>query len=244
MPKQQSKPRGRPPRGSSDSLTREQIVTESLKLIDEKGLEAFSLRDVARKLGVYPAALYWHFAGGKNAVLAEVATIAFLDVAPDFDPESDWRRWIRELLIRYRRSLQLHPNVAPLLGAQLVSNAGVNPILVEQILRALTAAGFKAPAIVHAYNSAVAAMVGFVTLELAPMPSDEPVDWASEIEGRILSLPPADYPMITSLADLLPNNAFIVRWQSGRINPLDLSFEFYVDAMVAGLDRMLGCQPS
>lgn len=237
--KSEAKPRGRPPKDSADGLTREQIVKTALELIDEKGLETFSLRDAARKLNVYPTALYWHFAGGRNAVLAEVATIAFHDVAPPFPPQEDWRGWLRGLLERYRQSLQRHPNIAPLLGAQLVSNSGINPLLVEQILAALKAGGFEAPRIVDAYNAVVAAMIGYVTLELAPMPDDDPVDWAAELEDRVRALPAEDYPLLVEHLDLLSNKAFIVRWQSGRVNPLTGGFELYVDMVIAGLEGIL-----
>jgi AcrR family transcriptional regulator len=240
--KTEAKPRGRPPKDSADSLTREQIIGAALELIDEKGLDAFSLRDAARKLNVYPTALYWHFAGGRNAVLAEVATIAFHDVAPPFPPEEDWRGWLRGLLQRYRQSLQRHPNIAPLLGAQLVSNTGIDPMLVEQILAALKTAGFSTPHIVDAYNAVVAAMIGYVTLELAPMPVDDPADWASEMENRMRGLPADQYPLLLGHMELMLNKAFIVRWQSGRVNPLTGGFDLYVEMVIAGLEGILSRQ--
>lgn len=237
--KSKAKPRGRPFKNSADSLTREQIVKTALDLIDEKGLETFSLRAAARRLNVYPTALYWHFAGGRNAVLAEVATIAFHDVAPPFPPQEDWRGWLRGLLDRYRQSVQKQPNIAPLLGAQLVSNSGINPLLVEQILTALKVAGFEAPRIVDAYNAVVAAMIGYVTLELAPMPSEDPVDWACKMEDHMQALSRDDYPLLVEHLDLLSNKAFILRWQSGRVNPLTGGFRLYTDMVIAGLEGIL-----
>ncbi|WP_204322846.1 hypothetical protein, partial [Streptococcus pneumoniae] len=70
---------------------------------------------------------YWHLPGGRNTLLAEAAAAALNDVAEPFGAGGDWAEWIRGLFKRYRDSLRRHPNVAPLLGAQLVSNAGVNP---------------------------------------------------------------------------------------------------------------------
>ncbi|QCI66282.1 TetR/AcrR family transcriptional regulator [Phreatobacter stygius] len=216
-------------------LSREQIVETALRLIDEAGLDGFSLREVARLLGVYPTALYWHLPGGRNTLLAEAAAAALGDVAQPFRTGDDWAEWIRGLFQRYRDNLRRHPNVAPLLGAQLVSNAGVNPQLVEQVLAALEAAGFAGDRLVDAYNAVIAAMLGYVTLELAPKPSDDPTGWASAFEGKIRSLSPSDYPRLTGNLDRLANRAFIVRWQGGVEVPLTSGFDFYVEAFIAGL---------
>lgn len=238
----QKKPRGRPAKDTGASLTRGQVLAVAMDLIDEKGLEAFSLRDVARTLDVYPTAIYWHFASGRNAILAEIAAAAFSDVAPTRRPEDGWQDWVRDLFHRYRSALRRHPNFAPLLGAQLVSNAGVNPMLVEKILAALTTAGFEGRTLIDAYNAVVAAMIGYVTLELAPMPKDDPAGWARELEEKVRGLSPEDYPLIGRHMDLLANKAFIVRWQSGRVNPLQGGFDLYVEMVLAGLDGILGAR--
>lgn len=233
-----TKKSGRKSRSGSSNLGREQIIAAALELIDQRGLESFSLREVARHLGVFPTALYWHVPGGRNTLLAEVTAIAFQDVAPSVEPSEDWTGWLSELFHRYRSALRRHPNVAPLLGAQLVSNAGVNPEIVESILTALETAGFADGRLVDAYNAVVAAMLGYVTLELAPMPADDPLDWATAFEDKIRSLPPSQYPRLTANLKLLANRAFIVRWRSGIEAPLTTGFELYVEAFIAGLQRL------
>ena len=227
------------PEAETPGLNREQIVAAALRLIDEAGLDAFSVREVARHLGVYPTALYWHLPGGRNALLAAAAAAALDDVALPFEAGDDWEGWIRSLFHRYRDSLRQHPNVAPLLGAQLVSNAGVNLRLVERVLAALEAAGFAGARLIAAYNAVIAAMLGYVTLELAPTPKDDPDGWAAAFETNIRALPPADYPRLTSNMEALVNRAFIVRWQSGSEVPLTPGFELYVEAFIAGLKAQL-----
>lgn len=228
-----------PARADMPALSRGQIVEAALRLIDEAGLDAFSVREVARHLGVYPTALYWHLPGGRNALLAAAAAAALDEVALPFEADDDWEGWIRSLFHRYRDSLRQHPNVAPLLGAQLVSNAGVNLRLVERVLAALEAAGFAGAGLIAAYNAVIAAMLGYVTLELAPTPKEDPDGWAADFEANIRALPPADYPRLTSNMDGLVNRAFIVRWQSGSQVPLTSGFELYVEAFIAGLKAQL-----
>jgi TetR/AcrR family transcriptional regulator, tetracycline repressor protein len=225
----------RSPRPEPVALSRERIVQAALKLIDESGLGNFSIREVARLLGVYPTALYWHIAGGRNALLAEVASTTLGDVAPPFAAGDDWAHWIRTLFHRYRDSLRCHPNVAPLLGAQLVSNAGVDPALVERALSALDAAGFHGEKLVDAYNAVIAAMLGYVTLELAPVPIDDPYGWAQSFERKIRALSPSEYPHLVANLSRLANRAFIVRWQSGIEAPLAGGFNLYVEALIGGL---------
>ncbi|WP_164223731.1 TetR family transcriptional regulator, partial [Stenotrophomonas maltophilia] len=75
-------------------LSRARIVETALQLIDDAGLDGFSVREVARVLGVYPTALYWHLPGGRNTLLAEAAAAALNDVAEPFGAGGDWAEWI------------------------------------------------------------------------------------------------------------------------------------------------------
>lgn len=236
--RQANKRRGRPARLAESTLDRQRIVDAALALIDRDGLDGFSFRQLARHLGVFPTALYWHLPGGRNELLGEVAAIVFYDVSRPFLPGNDWTIWLRHLFGRYRASLHQHPNIAPLLGAQLVSNSGVNPELIEQMLTALKAAGFRGQRLVDAYNAVVAAMLGFATLELAPVPAEDPTNWAAKFAQSMNALDPTKYPNLTDHMDLMANRAFITRWESGSQNPLDSGFELYVETVVKGLQAL------
>ncbi|MCV9937205.1 TetR/AcrR family transcriptional regulator C-terminal domain-containing protein [Boseaceae bacterium BT-24-1] len=233
---EQRKRRGRPKRDEVVALDRAQIVAEALRLIDERGLEGFSLRELARALGVFPTALYWHMPGGRNAVLGAVAATAFTDVVPPAeDAVDDWESWVRALFTRYRDSLRKHPNIAPLLGAQIVSNTGVDMELVERILAALESAGFGGERLVDAYNTVVAGLLGYVTLELAPGPAEDASEWASAFEAEIRGVDASRFPRLSRNLDALANRAFIVRWQGGAEKPMTHSFDFYVETIITGL---------
>lgn len=49
---------------------REALLAEALKFIEQRGLAALSLRDLARRLGVSPAAPYHHFADRRDLLRA------------------------------------------------------------------------------------------------------------------------------------------------------------------------------
>lgn len=227
-------PRGR--RRAEDSLTREQIVSVALVLLGKKGLDAFSVRDLAKSLGVYPAAVYWHFSN-RSEIYAEVVRHALRDMTPP-PVNRDWKAWLRALFIRYRKAVHAHPILAPLLGAKMVSNAGVSPEFIERILGVLADAGFDETNIVEAFNVVIAAKVGFVTLELAPAPEDVP-DWEETMKTRINTVNVAEFPLVARYLPKLSNRAFTLRWQNGTKAPLDRSFEAYVDVVIEGLESLL-----
>ena len=57
-----------PTPGRQPGLSRDAILDRALAIADADGIDAVSVRRLARELGVTPMALYWHFAG-KEALL-------------------------------------------------------------------------------------------------------------------------------------------------------------------------------
>lgn len=102
-------------------LTREAVVEEALKLLDEVGLDGLSTRQLARRLGVEQPSLYWHFRK-KEDLLAAMAQAAMLLHATEPLPTSSdhWRDWFIENNRSFRRSLLQHRD-----GARL--HAGLIP---------------------------------------------------------------------------------------------------------------------
>ncbi|WP_454720853.1 MULTISPECIES: TetR/AcrR family transcriptional regulator [Cupriavidus] len=226
--------RGKP---SGPGLTREKIVAAALEQIDRNGVMAFSLRDVARSLGVYPAALYWHVAT-RDDLLASVVEATMVDVAPE-PGELAWQDWLRELFVRCRDVMRRHPNIAQLVGAQLVANASLSPTLIDRILSVLRAAGCPDDRMLEMYNVVVSAMVGFPTLEYASVPKDDTDAWAQQLQERTRSIRALDYPTLARYLPDMANKAFIVRWQNGTDAPMDSSFDLYVDVVIRGIESSL-----
>lgn len=53
-------------------MTKTQILNEALTLLLQRGLRRFSVSELAERLGVVKSALYFHFPGGKNAIIEAV----------------------------------------------------------------------------------------------------------------------------------------------------------------------------
>jgi TetR/AcrR family tetracycline transcriptional repressor len=218
-------------------LTEQKVVAAALRQIDTVGLSNFSLRDVARALHVYPTAVYW-YVKGKDDLLGRVVAYASRNVAPPA-VNTDWKAWLREMFNRYRRAIQQHPNIAPLIGTQLRANGGIRADLIERVLATLVRAGFAENQLVDAYNVVIGALIGFISQELAAMPSENPEKWAEAHRKRISNLDVMEHPTLARYLPKLANRAFIMRWTNGTRVPLDSSFDMFVDVIILGLEQKL-----
>jgi TetR/AcrR family transcriptional regulator, tetracycline repressor protein len=218
------------------ALNRETIVAAALSEIDRNGLENFSLRGLAKSLKVFPSAVVWHVTG-RTSLLADVAALALADILPPGFPDS-WQGYLREFFHRYREALRRHPNVASLIGAQLVANRAVDFEFVERLLAALAHAGLAGAKLAGAYSTVMAALVGFTTQEFAPLPVDGTTAWQHEIRERLHKADGRKYPILVKNMKFLENKTFILRWQNGTEAPMDAAFEVLVDIVITGLEQL------
>jgi TetR/AcrR family tetracycline transcriptional repressor len=217
---------------SSANLSREIVVSTAIDILDREGLDSFGIRSIAKALGVFPTAIYWHVPS-RHALIAEVITVILADLVPPRD--LPWEEWIKALFVRYRERIRKHPNAAPLIGAQLVSNASVDAALIEGTLAKLCEAGFSGEALVAAYNAVIGGMVGFVTQEFALVSSDKDGSLRDPILRSIATIDASRHPSLAANAAQLVNRAYLLRWENGVSAALDGGFELYADALIAGL---------
>ncbi|MFD1911288.1 TetR/AcrR family transcriptional regulator [Halodurantibacterium flavum] len=220
--------------GIRHGLDKAAVLDAAVRLIDARGTAGFSVRELARVMGVYPATIYWHIGGRKDDFLAEVAAHVidgFMVPAPKGE---DWRVTLRGLFEGYRKAMHRHPNIATFTGSQLVSNGMSSAPLIERILDALGRAGFEGTALIDAYNATLAALVGFVTLELAAAPARQQ-EWEDRFREDLAQIDAERFPRLHSALPDMANKAFILRWDNGSVVPLDGGFRVYVEAFIAGL---------
>ena len=84
--------------GRQQRLSRDAILDRALAVADTEGLDAVSVRRLARELGVTPMALYWHFEG-KEALLHALGDrlLSGLDLA--VDQRAGWPEQLRALVV-------------------------------------------------------------------------------------------------------------------------------------------------
>lgn len=230
-------PKGKPARGRAAvvGLSKDQVVAAAVRQIDEKGLPSFSLRELARTLGVSPAVIYWHVGGSKEDLFAEISASITTELSQGLNPDLHWTERLRAVFLRYRKLVHTHPNVAPLLGAQMKSNGVANLDWVETVLRALTDAGYEGDGLKNAFNALIGGLAGFVTMELAPAPSEKQAEWEELFAQRVSDIDPKRYPITHAILPLVTNRIFVLRWQNGESVPYDGGFELLLDLLVEGL---------
>jgi TetR/AcrR family tetracycline transcriptional repressor len=131
-----------PPVGGENhrrSLTREQVVAEALRVIGADGVGALSMRALATRLGVVPAALYRHVRN-KEQLYDLVLDGVLAEVDCEVDHGLAWTERVKVLAHRLRTVLENHPGIAGLL--KIRDPLGPHSLaLAEAILAPLHAAG-------------------------------------------------------------------------------------------------------
>ena len=122
------------------SLTPALIVKESLKLLDDKGLDGFSLPKLGRALGADPTAVYRHFASKDDLVLA-IADQLIEDAMAGLVPHACWVDTVTDIVRRIRRTYCDHPAAASL-AASRTTQRPAEMRIADTLIGAILDAGF------------------------------------------------------------------------------------------------------
>jgi len=105
-----------PSTGPRRSLTRADVVAAAIRLLDEGGIEALSMRRLATALGTGASTLYWHVRD-KDQLLALILDETIAAVSSPSD--GTWRERLTALLEAARLALVARPALVPVvLGAR------------------------------------------------------------------------------------------------------------------------------
>nr|QGW61344.1 hypothetical protein ICEMyc226_00312 [Mycolicibacterium sp.] len=207
----------------------------ALDIVDTHGLGALTIRRVADALGVYPTAVM-HHVGSKDQLVEDTASLLFDNIELPNDQELVWDNWLRQAAHEWRSSMRKHPNLAPVIGNRLTVSPPALPF-VERVLRVLAQSGLRDADLLHAYNTFMGCLIGWVSLELS-----RSVSAPEEVErNHRLALGHLDrnlFPVITANLNTLDNRAFMVRWANGDQNPLNDSFDVMINLVIEGIERM------
>ena len=178
------------------SLNRDEVVARALRIVDEQGLDALTVRKVADEFGVTPMALYWHFSN-KDALLDAVGDAVVADLRlPDLS--LDLEHYLGEAMTALVDVMRAHPRAASLLPHRiLLTDPGRE--ITEATLDKLMTAGFgvdKAAAVAH-YAMMIATTL--VAAEPGAETSIKPADRGAALEAKLAllqSLPVDRYPRL------------------------------------------------
>jgi len=132
-------------------LSRELIVTESLRLLDTEGIAGFSLPKLGRALGADPTAVYRHFAS-KDDLLLAIADRLIEEAAAGYTPSDCWVETLTEGIRRVRATYLAHPAAASL-SAYRTTRGPAEMHAVDIVIGAVLAAGFEGAEAARVYRA-------------------------------------------------------------------------------------------
>ena len=210
------------PRAGEETLTRERIVKAALSLVDEEGLEALSMRRLAKELGVDPMAIY-HHVPNKRALLSGLIEEAFSGMrVPEPEGVGDWRERVRAWARAFREVARAHPKLVPHLAAYPETAAEATLESTEELYAAFEAAGMAPRRIVGAVGVVADYLIGFALAE-ASGALGEP-DEQREMMAMLDARPRGELPAMRRTLEAL----------SGE--DLGTDFEFGLEVVLAGLE--------
>ena len=202
-----------PTTGRRPALTREQILTAAVAIIDADGVEALTMRRLGQALDRDPMAIYRH-AADKDALLDGVVEHVAAELVTPREPDSnghsdgdDWEAVLHRTAHTFRRVALAHPHVVPLLLTRPLSGPlALRPLgtlqLLEELLELFSAAGFDQPGALHAARLFTGFLYGHVLHELQEQ-IQNPDETDDLLRLGLHRLPIAQFPRLRSLATVL-----------------------------------------
>ncbi len=210
------------PTSKRSPLSKERVLRAAIVLADAEGLDALSMRRLARELGVEAMSLYNHVAN-KDEILAGILDLVAAEIDLPAD-EPDWKAAVRRNSISDRDVRIRHRWVSGLSMSQQ-SGGPAQLRRSDWLLRTLREAGFPPGLIYHAFHVLEAYILGFTGLQLGfPYAGEE---LAGKANAFMATLPAGEYP------DLIEHIEQHLEPHEGD----EGGFELGLDLILDGLER-------
>jgi AcrR family transcriptional regulator len=211
-------------------LTRERIVDAALGVMDSEGLDAVSMRRVAREVGVEAMSLY-HHVRDKDDLLQGICDRVMSGF--EFPTEDgDWADRCKAGARAWRRLLQAHPDLMRLFAETHGPDHSTESLRpTEFALRLFREAGLSDRDTVQAFHAFGGYIQGFVMMEGGSISTS---DHGDRFEAAALeaNLSPEDFPALTAA------HRYFAECDA------DEQFEFGLDLMLRGLLARVADMPA
>ena len=206
-------------------LSKERVLHAAVEFADAHGIEALSMRRLAKELGVEAMSLYNHVAN-KDEILGGIVEIVASEVEVPSDPAS-WKDSIRrsaisahDAFLRHRWACQLMTNTPAVVPSRMR--------WMEGVLATLRGAGFSPNLTHHAYHALDSHITGF-TLWQVSFPFDTREELLDLAEDFLRRIPADEYPYVIEHA----------QEHMAEPDPDEpTEFEFGLDLILDGLERL------
>jgi AcrR family transcriptional regulator len=214
-------------------LTRERVVRAAIALADDDGIEALSMRKLARDLGVEAMSLYNHVKN-KDDLVDAMVDLVVREIELPADPE--WETAIRRCAVSAYDTFLRHPWACSLVMAPRDLRMEENPRLryMDWLLRRLDEAGFSPELTYRGYHALDSHILGFTMWHLGHSAGGDdltggrdPADFIAELVPRLTA---AGYPHLAEHAE---------QHVSAPWTETLREFEFGLDLILDGLKKAL-----
>jgi AcrR family transcriptional regulator len=216
------------------SLSRERVLRAAVKIADERGIEALTMRRLAEELGAEAMSLYYHVANKEDLLdgVAGVIATEINNVVDQIDVPSegaDWKNAMRRRILSARKVLLRHPWAPHVFETRTNTSPAVLQYH-DALVGLMRDGGFSYDLIHHALHALGSRALGF-TQELF-----DPGDGAGTEEATAGLAAMADQlphlgAMMMEVAHDDPDST--LGWCDDQTE-----FEFGLDIILEGLDRM------
>ena len=177
------------------ALNRDRIVATAVRIANERGVAAVTMRALAARLGVEAMSLYNHVAGKDDILDGMVDRVIEQVELPDV---ADWREAMRRRAVSARRAFRHHPWAPALLDSR-TSSGPARLRYFDWVLGRLVDAGFTIEGALRAFSLIDSYVYGFGiqqlhTAQRPPAPPDP------RAEAMLAAFPADRYPYLHRVA--------------------------------------------
>ncbi|HST85635.1 MAG TPA: TetR/AcrR family transcriptional regulator [Kineosporiaceae bacterium] len=173
-------------------MNRQRTLEVALAVADGEGIEAVTMRRLARELGVEAASLY-HHVNGKDQILDGLVDLVAAEIEPP-KPSADWRESVSQRARHTRTTLLRHPWAVSLMASR-TSPGPATLRLLETGIRCLREGGFSIPMAAHAVSTLDSYVHGFVLQEVN-LPFRNESELAAMTTAIMKTFPAAEFPYL------------------------------------------------
>jgi len=213
-------------------LTRDRVLDAALRVVDEGGVEALSMRSVAATLGVEAMSLYRYVAGKDDLVLGVAdRVLAEIEVPP---PGTPWREALRRRAWSAREVFLRRPSAA-LVMESCATMTPARLAYADAVVGRLMADGFDATLAYRAFLLLDSYVYGWVVQELSwPAPAGD-----ATVPAQV-EVPPERYPHFARVMAEVMGSVGERGLAAAYAAEFDYGLELVLDALAARRDALPG----
>lgn len=207
-------------------LTRERVLSAAVDLVDERGLDALTMRELGARLGVEAMSLYNHVSN-KDDIIDGMVDLVVSEIELPSDA-SDWKSAMRSRAISAHSVFSRHPWASALIDSRQSSGPARLRYL-DRVLGTLRRAGFTLESAARAFSLLDSYVYGFRMQQLNSAPGDDmsPEDMA---KAFLSALPAEEYPYLREMA---------IEYSMNAEHDEAAEFAFGLDLILDTLDGLL-----